>query len=272
MENKNIDWVEIIAWLFFMGLTIIGFIIFYNFICALSSEFTIEGNSKVKLPETGQVGDFIGGIVGSIWSFAGIILFYLALRLQRREFISQREELKQQKNEFQISRITTIIYKQLEILEQIKGQLEFTVPNSKDTFIGQDVIDRIPRMYLREMDSLQKIEHLTSAQISLKTSWEVGLMDKRIIKYIDEVNKYSQIVNTLINQAKENSIPKMDVEQLRMVAFENIQNSGDRLFYTVLQNLFLNELNIHESKASILNDYFQNQIDKIGKLMNIQSK
>jgi hypothetical protein len=40
-----------------------------------------------------MLGEFFGGAVGSIWSLAGVILFFLALIYQRRELELQRQEL-----------------------------------------------------------------------------------------------------------------------------------------------------------------------------------
>ncbi len=42
---------------------------------------------------TGQVGDFIGGVSGSLFALAAGLLFYLTLTLQRREFKNSLDEL-----------------------------------------------------------------------------------------------------------------------------------------------------------------------------------
>ncbi|MFT6480485.1 MAG: hypothetical protein ACJAVP_003647 [Spirosomataceae bacterium] len=63
---------------------------------------------------TGQVGDFIGGVVGSLWSLVSVILFYRALTLQREDLQNQRKELRLGRLEFTVNRITNIIYKQVE--------------------------------------------------------------------------------------------------------------------------------------------------------------
>lgn len=55
----------------------------------------------IKAEKIGQLGDFIGGIVGSVWALSGVILFYVALTLQRREFQLQRQELKETRNIFE---------------------------------------------------------------------------------------------------------------------------------------------------------------------------
>ncbi|SNR61119.1 Putative phage abortive infection protein [Lutibacter agarilyticus] len=43
-----------------------------------------------------QFGDFIGGVIGSIWSLAGVILFYVALTEQRTDIQINRETLNAQ--------------------------------------------------------------------------------------------------------------------------------------------------------------------------------
>ena len=45
------------------------------------------------MAQTGQVGDFIGGVIGSVWALAGVFLYFSALKLQQQELKSQREEM-----------------------------------------------------------------------------------------------------------------------------------------------------------------------------------
>lgn len=68
--------------------------------------------SKVDSDKIGQFGDFVGGLIGSIWALAGVILFYVALTEQRKDFknnrdvlITQTESLKQQIKEFKLQRL-----------------------------------------------------------------------------------------------------------------------------------------------------------------------
>lgn len=58
-------------------------------------------NTSIQSDKVGQFGDFIGGIVGSIWALSGVILFYVALSLQRKEFQLQRQELRETRNIFE---------------------------------------------------------------------------------------------------------------------------------------------------------------------------
>jgi hypothetical protein len=47
-----------------------------------------------------MVGDFIGGVVGSIWAFASVLLFYAALKIQQEELRQTNLEM-QRTNEIQ---------------------------------------------------------------------------------------------------------------------------------------------------------------------------
>ncbi len=47
----------------------------------------------------GEYGELIGGIVGSLWALAGVILFYEALKFQRTELKLQRHEIELQRRE-----------------------------------------------------------------------------------------------------------------------------------------------------------------------------
>lgn len=64
-------------------------LIYYVFTSVKDLDLTVESD----LQSLSMLGEFFGGAVGSIWSLAGVILFYLALIYQRKELELQREEL-----------------------------------------------------------------------------------------------------------------------------------------------------------------------------------
>lgn len=72
---------------------------------------SIGFSTKVDATKVAQFGDFIGGVVGSLWSLAGVILFYVALTEQRKDIEINRDTLKaqvsalnQQIEEFELQR------------------------------------------------------------------------------------------------------------------------------------------------------------------------
>jgi len=66
-------------WLISLLLIIIGIIILWIFFNNLSAVYTYSGDGKIILDKTGQVGDFIGGVVGTIFSLAGFVALLLTL-------------------------------------------------------------------------------------------------------------------------------------------------------------------------------------------------
>ena len=73
-------------------LTIIGFLIIVWFLIrGFFYEKFISLNSTINLTNSAQIGDFIGGFVGAIFTLVGILLLYETLSLQRQEFIESRK-------------------------------------------------------------------------------------------------------------------------------------------------------------------------------------
>lgn len=94
-------------WLIIIGgvLIILGLCLF-TFKDQTFSVFNDIAPSKV-----GQFGDFVGGLAGSIWALAGVIMFYVALKEQREDFktnkdvlLTQTKALEQQIKEFELQR------------------------------------------------------------------------------------------------------------------------------------------------------------------------
>ncbi len=58
--------------------------------------------------ELGSFGEFVGGIVGSLWALAGVFLFFATLTYQKREFQLQRIELHKTQKIFQQQNFSTL--------------------------------------------------------------------------------------------------------------------------------------------------------------------
>ncbi|WP_105168685.1 putative phage abortive infection protein [Pseudoalteromonas sp. T1lg23B] len=77
--------------------------------------FLWENNYSISAPiddgKFGTFGDFVGGVLGSVWSLCGVLLFYNALKEQRKDFQTNRvaldkqvDALKTQSDEFRLQR------------------------------------------------------------------------------------------------------------------------------------------------------------------------
>lgn len=68
----------------------VGVIIEIKFIDILQSCGFVLADTEISMPETGNVGDFIGGVVGTLFSLASIILLLLTLRDQNHQYKRDR--------------------------------------------------------------------------------------------------------------------------------------------------------------------------------------
>src|ERR1700752_4634078 len=68
------------------GLLLIGVIILvYFFISTYIDGFWIWSKNRIDFPTTGEFGDFIGGVVGTIFALAGTLLIYLSFKEQTKQ-------------------------------------------------------------------------------------------------------------------------------------------------------------------------------------------
>jgi hypothetical protein len=126
---------------------IIGFGLFLlisGFILFIWNDFQFDSDLPIDKQKFGQFSEYVGGIIGSIWALAGVILFYVALTDQREDIKNNREvlltqvkALEQQIKEFALQRVEMkmtrkVFNEQSTTLK--KQQFESTFFNSLDLF------------------------------------------------------------------------------------------------------------------------------------------
>lgn len=108
----------IIGGILIAGLSIAYFIFKHFFFNFFNSHGLVVGIDKV-----GDFGGFVGGIIGVVWSLAGVILFYVSIRDQKIDIKTNRDTLntqvdalKQQVKEFELQRkeleLTRAVYEE----------------------------------------------------------------------------------------------------------------------------------------------------------------
>lgn len=119
-------------------LFIIGIILFFW----KSSVFNYQ--NEINSEKFGQFGDYVSGLIGSLWALAGVILFYVALTEQRKDIQINREALKAQIEEFKLQKqemtmTRDVFTEQSKTLK--KQQFESTFFNSLNLF--NNIIENI---------------------------------------------------------------------------------------------------------------------------------
>lgn len=92
-SNKKSKFESFAIWLIIAGVGVlfVGMDLFFN-------------EPQINKEIISLYGQFIGGIAGSIWTLAGVALFYAALRRQTTEFEVQRNQLEMQREELILQR------------------------------------------------------------------------------------------------------------------------------------------------------------------------
>ncbi len=91
-NKKEVFFTENTGKLFALGGIV--FIILAAIVFVLFGSWTFSNTLNEE--KIGQFGDFIGGVIGSLFSLAGVILFYVALKEQRKDININQENLKLQ--------------------------------------------------------------------------------------------------------------------------------------------------------------------------------
>jgi len=80
-----------------------GVFLVYLFLAIVYGNWEFSNDSSISEEKFGQFGDFVGGVVGTIFSFASVVLFYVALKDQRKDFATSQETLQVQLEAFKVS-------------------------------------------------------------------------------------------------------------------------------------------------------------------------
>ncbi len=134
MKAKTKGSVNILSFLAYTSLAL-GLIVTIYFAFKMSDYYQLsDKENKIDLNTTGTVGDFIGGIVGPLWSLAGVLFFVKALRLQREDLELQRTELKETREVFEQQKFDSLFFNMMKTRQEIRISFNKNNTNSKTYF------------------------------------------------------------------------------------------------------------------------------------------
>jgi len=145
---------------------VVGMAILIWFFANLWDNYDIISKNQIDLETTAHVGDYVGGVVGSIWSLSGVLLFFLALRLQSKEIAIQINELRETKEVFRSQQFESTFFNLLKVQHELINNLKAIVPKYDVTSSGFELKAREGRDFFRitksEMRFIYKfLEHKT---------------------------------------------------------------------------------------------------------------
>ncbi len=194
----------------------------------------------------GSFSEFFGGIVGSVWTLAGVVLFYAALKAQHHQAEIQRQQLEMQQSELRLQRTELKLQRQETQLQrhEFERQTEQLV-NQNQTLAIQKFENTYFHMLKLHNDIVSSNETL-----DLGKKWARSLYVRFIGKY-QRVSERNSTLDKLecINLTYE-QFPKR-VEYLEkyfnnltyLIIFINNSSIEQKQFYI---NIVRAQLTVHE--------------------------
>ncbi|MDD5183817.1 MAG: putative phage abortive infection protein [Paludibacter sp.] len=195
--------------LIFVGITV-SFIFFRN----LSLEYTVNGNSELLLDKTGQVGDFIGGVVGTIFSLAGFAILIITLSAQTQVSYTEQFENKF----FELIRLHRENLNEISITRKSKNE-EGTLIDFK--FTGRQVFKIVLDDFLTCRNELRQYFH----KFELHEIYE-----NEYLKHI------SEILNVEESHIRVRTIARIDIAYC--IVFYGVGNEGYKLLCEIFNKRY----------------------------------
>ena len=213
--------------------------------------------------ERGTVGDMFGTVNAL---FSGLALFgiIITILIQQKELTLQRQELSETRLEFQITRVTNIIYNQLKRMEEKVEKCFFFNPTIVD--IGSDrgfeLINQyyfIPSLANEKDDGFQLWQ-----ETKQKVYFDNILLrnEKELDNVLGVLSDSCRIIKSLI---ENKSIPSEIKEELKLIFFRNIESELMNLVKNM--NHFVSTINETASSTNILSNNVLENLKKNLKLI-----
>jgi hypothetical protein len=217
--------------LFGVIFTILGLLIFFcAFLCFVTPSID---PFKIGVNKFAEFGDFIGGVVGSLWALVGVILLYLTLKSQQDSVKKQEASLKKQqksidKNQFENTFFSLLSnYNEIVKAMDLHGEKE-----EKEIANGRDCFSKI----LKEPKILEL--QLKDKDITVKKElYKVVYKD-----YKSELSHYYGVLYNLFNYVQENEVfddvkskekyidiarAQMSSDETKLLAYHGLYNQAD---------------------------------------------
>lgn len=120
LKAIKISFLEVVAYI----ITFVGVLVMIVFIHSIYSTYSIGQNlSDTEMAITGQVGDFMGGVIGSIWTLSGVFLYFSAIKMQNKELENQAKYRREDTIMETIKDFETTFFSLLASQQRIKEEL-----------------------------------------------------------------------------------------------------------------------------------------------------
>lgn len=175
---------KLYAFLAFLSLSI-GMIVLGCFTYFIWQNFSVAGGLSQNnvMENTGNVGDFLGGAVGSFWALTGVFLLYLTLKMQREELKNQRIELQNTREIFEVQKFENTFFNLLEYQNSINSSLKIYTNGMKlerDDFKFYKNENHGDEVFLRARKELLRIQFALSAKYFANSEDDMDYLENEL--------------------------------------------------------------------------------------------
>lgn len=216
-------------------LIILGISIFViSVILFLWKDFSFSITQTINAEKFNQFGGFIAGVVGSIWSLASIILFYVTLKEQRKDFENNTRALNLQ---------VRALEKQIEEFELQRNELQET----RNIFQEQTITQHKQR-FETTFFQLLNFHNLIVSGI------DVNIKDEKIIGRDCFKHFYEKLKMASTNRAyrkHDDDSSKVDIIEMYYLLFDRDQSDLSHYFrhlYHIIKFVNNSNLSFEEQK------------------------
>lgn len=221
----------------------------------------IEAGKPIKADKVGQFGDFVGGVVGTLFSLTGVILFYVALKEQRKDFKTNAEILRLQKKELQLQRkelIETrkVFEKQSLLMQEQKNDTRFfsLLENHKEMVAsftrgelrfggGSSFSEKFQNSYTEPVTGYEILDRIAEEWKDYFKLYDEAFKKKRILSF--DLAKYEDCLD-IMRQKTIASLHFRELHNLYLFIQEKLNN--DEFYLNTLNvNLTHNERYLFEA-------------------------
>lgn len=246
-----------------------GIIIVLLFLAILFLKGVRLYGGEFDMAITGQVGDFIGGFVGSIWTVASIVLFVAALKMQNDQLEIQKNEINQQSKEISkiseensYNRIIKIVEIQSNLIRELEKNI-FTISNKE----GPNNFHQMGRSLSLILNAKNPIGN--SSYIVFLSVLKIFQSDK-FKEYMLTISDSIVLINTLLSFEEINNRNKIKFIWIYFSKFSNLGliNSYNQDFLKVLSLGYLDNENksLNSENIELIRDkipYSHTMLEKI---------
>ena len=240
-------------------ITIIGAVI--AFMCFSSWSFSSTLDEAI----VGQFGDFVGGVVGTLFALAGVVLYYVALTEQRKDLKINHDNLQ----------IQTDALKQQ--IEEFKAQKEEMAETRKVYEEQTALFQEQTNLYREQSETMKKQAEEAKKQTSiyLAEQFDAGFYPLLNLICSAQLN-YSDIIDNIISEIRSRIVKTDDINKTYdLILGEYIiqfQANGDRIgrlfdMITQLVRLINNAGMLDDEKKKHYINIFHSQLNENTKVV-----